>query len=117
MLTVEPALLPLPRLWELTRSGAACWMPSRGWGPRSHCPQLWVMETQQHSAACFHTRLPREPLHNALVSQGHFSKSVIMGEKSQVLSENMCSVYTHIYYMWSPVKPHCVKHVCKISCE
>ena len=109
MLTVEPALLPLPRLWELTRSGAACWMPSKGWGPRSHCPQLWVMEMQQHSAACFHTRLPREPLHNALVSQGHFSKSVIMGKKSQVLSENsVFGLHTHLLHVES-----CQTTLCK----
>ena len=30
VLTLEPALLPLHQVWELTRSGAASWMPSRG---------------------------------------------------------------------------------------
>ena len=61
------------------------------------CPQLWVMEKQQHSTACFHTQVPRELLHNSLVSQVHFSKSVITGKKSQVLSENSeFSLHTHL---------------------
>ena len=69
---------------------------SRGWGTWSRCPQLWVMEKQQHSTACFHTRVPRELLHNPLISQVHFAKSVIMGKKSQVLSENSeFSLHTH----------------------
>ena len=67
------------------------------------------METQQHSAACSHTRLPRELLHNPLVSQGRFSKSVIMGKKSQVLSENrVFGLHTHLLPMES-----CQTTLCK----
>lgn len=109
MLTVEPAPLPLSRLWELTRSGAACWMPSLGVWSSEPCPQLWVMEKQQHSAACFHTRLPRELLHNPLISRGHFLKSVIMGKKNQVLSKNgVFGLHTHLLPMES-----CQTTLCK----
>lgn len=69
---------------------------SRGWGTQSHCPQLWVMEKKQHSKACFHTWVPRELLHNSLVSQVHFLESVIMG-KSPVFSENsVFSLHTYL---------------------
>lgn len=39
------------------------------------------------------------------------------GVKSRSSQWRVCLVFTQTHFLWTPVKPRCLKHVCKPSCQ
>lgn len=96
---------------------AASWMLSLGCGVRGAC---WSSGAGQGRSSVysllFKVRCKGSPC-TTLSSRVWCLKSLTTGKKTQVFSEKkLCGVHA-VHDLWSAVKPCCLTHVCKASCQ